>query len=144
MLTFLLEILTPDRIAFSGQVEMVTAPSTTGAIGILPRHTPLFTRLSEGEVKIVKDGQDYYLAIGGGFLEVTPEKVIILVTEAYHVSEINEQEVLAAKRAAEEALASKPTGEALLSAQASFRRSLIALKILRRRRAPKIASLPSS
>lgn len=143
MSTFFLEILTPERVAYSDQVEMLTAPSTSGVIGILPHHIPLFTRLKEGEVKIVKDRQEYYLAIGGGFLEVTPQKVIVLVTEAYHAAEINEQEVLAAKKAAEEALAQKPTGEALLSAQASFRRSLIALKVLRRRRAPKV-SLSSS
>lgn len=134
MSTFLLEIVTPERVAFSDQVEMLTAPSAVGMIGILAHHIPLFTRLVEGEVKIGKGGQDYYLAIGGGFLEVTPEKVVILVTEAYHAAEINEQEVLEAKKRAEEALAQKPTGEALLSAQTSFRRSLIALKVLRRKR----------
>lgn len=139
MTTFFLEILTPERVAFSDQVEMVTAPSTSGVIGILAHHIPLFTRLSEGEVKIIKAGDDYYLAIGGGFLEVTPGKVIILVTEAYQAIEINEQEVLEAKKRAEEALAAKPSGEALLSAQASFRRSLIALKVLRRKR-PQITS----
>lgn len=142
MSTFFLEILTPERVAYSDQVEMLTAPSTSGVIGILPHHIPLFTRLKEGEIKIVKDRQEYYLAIGGGFLEVTPEKVTVLVTEAYHATEINEQEVLAAKKAAEEALAQKPTGEALLSAQASFKRSLIALKVLRRRRHPR--TLPVS
>lgn len=134
MSTFLLEIITPERIAFSDQVEMVTAPSTLGVIGILHGHVPLFSRLREGEVKITKKGEDYYLAIGGGFLEVTPSKAVILVTSAYHADEINEQKVLQAKRRAEEALAAKPTGSALAEAQSSFRRSLIAMKVMRRKR----------
>ncbi len=132
--TFLLEVVTPERVAFSDQVEMVTAPSLMGIIGILPHHIPLFTRLVEGEVKINKEKEELYLAIGGGFLEVTPLKVVILVTEAYRANEINEQEVLAAKKRAEEALAAKPTGDALIQAQSLFKRSNIALRVLHRRR----------
>lgn len=134
MSKYLLEIITPDRIAFSDQVEMLDAPTSTGIVGILPHHVPLFTTLTEGEVKIVKEGEELFLAIGGGFMEVTPEKVVILVTQAYHAHEINEQEVLAAKRRAEEALSAKPTGAALAEAQSLFRRSVIALKILHRKR----------
>lgn len=132
MSTFQLEITTPERIAFSDQVEMVVAPSASGVVGILHGHVPLFTRLVEGEVKITRDGEDSYLAIGGGFLEVTPDKSIILVTSAYHAEEINEQEVIEAKKRAEEALASKPTGAALIEAQSSFKRSIIAMKVMRR------------
>ena len=133
-MSFLLEIITPERIAFSDQVEMLVAPSASGVIGILPYHTPLFTRLIEGEVKITKTGEEYFLAIGGGFLEVTPNKAIILVTLAYHAEEINEKEVLQAKKRAEEALAAKPTGAALLEAQSLFKRSVIALRVIRRKR----------
>lgn len=132
--SFLLEIITPERIAFSDQVEMVTAPSSSGQIGILPRHIPLFTRLVEGEVKILRKNEELYLAIGGGFLEVTRDKAIILVTEAFKASEINEKEILEARRKAEEVLKSKPSGEALISAQTLFRRSVIALKLLKRKR----------
>lgn len=131
---FLLEIITPERIAFSDQVAMVTAPSVSGIIGVLPHHVPLFTRLSEGEVKITRSGEEYFLAIGGGFMEVTPRKVVILVTEAYHAKELNEQDVLSAKKRAEEALAAKPSGSALLEAQSLFRRSTIALKLINRHR----------
>ena len=132
--SFLLEIITPERIAYSDQVEMVSAPSVSGRIGILPGHIPLFTRLVEGEVKISKQKDEVYLAIGGGFLEVTKEKVIVLVTSAYHSDELNEKEVIEAKERAEKALAEKPTGEALAEAQALFRRSLVSLKVLRRRK----------
>ncbi len=134
MASFLLEIVTPERVAFSDQVEMVTAPSTLGIIGILPHHIPLFTRLAEGEVKINKEKEELFLAIGGGFLEVTPQKVVILVTEAYHAAELNEQEITSAKKRAEEALAAKPTGDALIQAQTMFKRSVVALKVLHRRR----------
>ncbi len=134
MSSFLLEIITPERIAFSDSVEMLTVPSSTGQIGILPRHIPLFTRLVEGELKILRKNEELYLAIGGGFLEVTHDKAVILVTEAYNASEINEKEILEARKKAEEVLKSKPTGEALISAQTLFRRSVIALKLLKRKR----------
>lgn len=143
--SFLLEIITPERIAYTDEVEMVAAPSASGVIGILPHHVPLFTRLVEGEVKITKKGEETYLAIGGGFLEVTPGKVVILVTAAYHAHEINEQEVVLAKKRAQDALAAKPTGAALIEAQVLFRRSEIALKMLRRRKISAArASLPPS
>ena len=132
MSTFLLEIITPEKIAFSDQVDMITAPSADGIIGILPHHVPLFTRIIEGEIEIKKNSQESYLAIGGGFLEVTPTKTILLVTTAFHANEINERQMLEAKKRAEEALAAKPTGEALIAAEALIRRSEIALKVMYR------------
>jgi F-type H+-transporting ATPase subunit epsilon len=143
MAKFLLEIITPERIAFSDNVEMVVAPSAIGTVGILKGHVPLFTRLIEGEVKIVKGGEEHFLAIGGGFLEVTPTNAKILVTSAYHAQEINEQEVLMARKRAEEALSSKPTGAALIEAQSLFRSSMIALKVLKRKRTRSSTNLPS-
>lgn len=134
MSTFHLDIITPEKIAYSDEVEMITAPSASGEIGILPHHVPLFTKLVEGEVKIQKKGEASYLAIGGGFLEVVPNKVVILVTAALHAHEINEQEVQAAKKRAEEMLKLKPTGAEFLQAQAIFRQSEIALKVLKRRK----------
>lgn len=133
MTTFLLEIITPERIAYQEQVEMVIVPAIDGLAGILAHHVPYFTQLTEGELKIVKGNDEYFLAIGGGFLEVTPEKVSILVTRAVHSQEINEKEVLDAKKNAEEALKGKPTGEALVAAQSLLRRSLVDLKVLRRK-----------
>lgn len=134
MSTFLLEIVTPQKVAFSDQVTMVTAPSAAGMIGILAHHVPLFSKLIEGEVKIDKGNEEFYLAIGGGFLEVTPKKVILLVTSAYHADEINEKEVEEAKKRAEEALRAKPSGSAFLEAQSLYKRSIIALKVANRRR----------
>lgn len=134
MSTFQLEIITPERIAFTDEVEMMTVPSASGVIGVLPHHVPLFARLVEGEVKITKKGEESFLAIGGGFLEVTPAKVVILVTAAMHAHEINEQEVLQAKKRAEEALKTKPTGVEYIRAAALFRQAEIALKVFKKRK----------
>lgn len=142
MSTFLLEIITPEKIAYSEQVDMVTAPSADGVIGILSHHVPLFTRIVEGEIEIRKDSQKNYLAIGGGFLEVTPTKTILLVTSAYGANEINEQEIILAAKRAKEALAAKPIGDALIAAEAAIRRSEIALKVLHRHRTGR-SNLPS-
>lgn len=134
MSTFLLEIITPDRVVFSDQVEMVTATSSMGTIGILPQHVALFSKLVQGEVKISKDKKDFYLAIGGGFIEVTKDKTYILVTEAFHAEEINEQEIIKARKRAEEAIRDKSNLMSLSEAQSIFHRSEIALKVLRRHR----------
>ena len=135
MSTFILEIITPDRIAFTDEVEMVTVPSANGILGILPNHVPLFTNLVQGEVKITKGSEETFLAIGDGFLEVSAKKVSILVSSAFHAHEINEREVMDAKKRAEEALLKKPTGSELTDAQALFRKSIIGLKVLRRKKA---------
>jgi F-type H+-transporting ATPase subunit epsilon len=141
MATFQLDIITPERTVFSDHVELVSAPSSTGTIAILPHHVPLFTRLIEGEIKVIKPGEEYYLAIGSGFLEITPSKVTVLVTSAFRAEELNEQEILSAKKRAEEALLTRPKGDALREAQQLFMRSTIALKVLRRRRK---STLPSN
>ncbi len=134
MAEFILEIITPERVAYTDRVNLVTAPAVNGTIGILPRHVPLFTQLTEGEIKIKKGSEEFYLAIGGGFLEVTKSKVLVLVTRAVHAKELNEQEIVKARQAAEDALKQKPIGENLAAAQAALRQSLVDLRILRRRK----------
>ena len=134
MKTLNMEIITPDKQAYQNQVNSVTAPASSGQIGILPGHMPLFTKLVEGEIKISKDNEEIYFAIGGGFLEVINDRVEILVTSAYHADELNEAELIEAQKRAKQALSEKPSGGALIEAQAQFRRSQIALKVLSRRR----------
>ena len=115
MKTFLLEIITPSKV-------------------ILPNHVPLMANLTEGELKIRKKGEDYFVAIGGGYLEVKTEKVQILVTRAVREDELNEKTILKAKKEAEEALLRKPTAEEFRTASALLRSSLIDLKILSKRK----------
>lgn len=133
MTPFNLEIITPERLAYEDQVDMVTAPTALGIIGILAHHVPLFSRLLEGEVKITKGDTEYFLAIGGGFMEVTRERVSILVSRAVHAAELNESEIKKAEDRAKEALAHGIKGDELKEAQALLRRSLLEMKVLRRK-----------
>ena len=111
MKSFLLEIITPDKIVFSDQVEMVTVPSEAGILGILAGHSPLFSKLISGELKILKSGKETFISLGEGFMEVGEGKVSILVTKALHADEIDEEKLLIAKKEAEEALKNPPSPE---------------------------------
>ncbi len=140
--TFILDIVTPERKAFSEEVEAITVPTLNGQIGVLPAHMPLFTALSEGEVKISGNKKEYFLAIGGGFMEVTGSRVTILVTRAVHADELNEAEIKKAQSEAKEAIGRKLTSEELANAQAVLRRSIVEMNLLRRHRR-KSTPLPS-
>lgn len=129
-----LEIVTPERIAYTDEVDMVTIQSSNGQLGILPYHVSLFTEIVEGEIKIIKGRDEVFLAVGGGFMEVIENKVMILVTRAVHADELNENEVFLAKERAAEILKTKPAGEALEAAHAAFQRSLLELRVMRRRK----------
>lgn len=131
---FLLEIYTPERKAFSEQVDLVSAPTASGRVGILARHQPLFTSIIEGEVKIVSGQSEYYLAIGGGFMQVMKDKVIILVSRAVHANELNEEEIKKAEKNAKEIIAKVAEGKELADAQSLLRRAILDMKVLRRRR----------
>ncbi len=131
---YLLEIVTPERAAFSREVDSVVVPTSRGSVGVLAHHVPLFSALTEGEVKITADNKEYFLAIGGGFMQVTPSKVSILVSRAYHADELNEAEIKRATDAAKTILARRVKGAELANAQGMLRRSLLEMKVLRRRR----------
>ena len=129
-----LQILTPDRTAFIGEVNEVIVPGVEGTMGILPRHINLFAQLTDGEVKIKKGNEDIYMGIGGGFVEVLNNTVSILVTRAVYAQELEEQEILQARQQAAQTLRQKVTDEERRTAQLVFRRSLVDLRLLRRRK----------
>jgi F-type H+-transporting ATPase subunit epsilon len=131
MKTISLEIITPQRKAFAEDIQAVYVPTAHGRIGVLPEHIGLFTALTEGEVKITYGGKDWYLAIGGGFMEVTKEKISILVSRAVHADEINEAELKKAEKDARDAISQKGKTEERTAALASLRRSFLDLKVLR-------------
>ena len=83
MPTLRLEIVTPERKTYSEDVDMVTIPGADGEYGILPLHVPLITALKPGELRILKGGQEMFLATGGGFAEVMPDRVSILTDAGY-------------------------------------------------------------
>ncbi len=140
MATFLLEIVTPERMVFQEQVDSVSVPSITGTLGILPGHVPLFTQLTQGELKIVKGKEETFISLGEGFMEVGKDKVTIMVTRALHAEELDEAKILAAQKEAEEALKNPPTQEAAQISRTMLRNLLVDLKVARRRRGRQIAS----
>lgn len=131
---FLLEIITPERTAYSNTVNAISVPTPNGTIGVLPKHVGLFTVLGEGEIKISTSSKELFLAIGGGFMEVGKEKVCILVSRAVHADELNERAVKEAQEHARNVLARNIKGEELIAAQAILRRSTLEMKVIRRHR----------
>lgn len=135
MATLHLEIVTIERKVFDDEVSMVVAPGSEGVLGILPRHTSLLTALNYGELQIKKEGQeDQFFAIGGGFMEVQPDHVVVLADSAERAEEIDVERAEAARRRAEESLARAPEELELEQAEAALRRSVIRLKVAERRR----------
>jgi F-type H+-transporting ATPase subunit epsilon len=96
-----LEIVTPERRAYVDDVDMVVVPGRNGQLGILPRHTPLISSLGVGELRIKKGGTEESLLISGGFVEVRPDKVIVMADLAEHSEEIDEQRAIEARKRAE-------------------------------------------
>jgi F-type H+-transporting ATPase subunit epsilon len=127
-----LEIVTAELQTFSGEVDAVIAPGSEGQLGILPHHAPLMTMLQPGELIVRKDGQDIYLAVTGGFLEVRPDKVIVLADACERCEEIDVTRAEEAKKRAEERLKSITPEIDHARAEAALRRSLIRLKVAER------------
>lgn len=143
MTTFLLEIVSPDRKVFSEEVDAVSVPTMQGTIEVLAHHTPLFCSILEGEIKVTNNNREYFLAVGGGFMEVARHGVTILVSRAFHADELNESEIKRAQASAHEAIARGVKGEELTAAQAILRRTLVELKVLRRKKFRSSSLLPS-
>jgi len=140
MATTRLEIVTAEWVIFSDDVDVVVAPGVEGQLGILPHHAPLMTMLMPGEVLVRKGGEEFSLAISGGFLEVRPDRIIVLADAAERVEEIDVARAEAAKRRAEELLSRRPPEVDMAQAEAALRRSLARLKVVERRRKRKPGS----
>jgi F-type H+-transporting ATPase subunit epsilon len=130
------EIVTAERIVFQGDVDGVIAPGIEGELGILPRHASLLTSLTYGELILHREGQpDEFLAIGGGFLEVLPGQVTILADSAERAEEIDLERAEQARQRAESTMEQKHREDVdFVRAEAALRRSLIRIKVARRRR----------
>ncbi len=134
MATFRLEVVSAERLVFADDVNAVIAWGVQGQMSILPHHAPLMTMLQSGDLLIRKDNEEQYLAITGGFLEVRPDKVIILADACERAEEIDVARAEAAKSRAEQSLREGPTGVDTAAAEAALRRSLARLKVAERRR----------
>jgi len=133
-MTTRLDVVTAEREVFSDEVDEVVANGVEGQLGILPHHAPLMTTLLPGELLIKKGGEEFYLAVSGGFIEVRPDRIIILADTAERVEEIDVARAEEAKRRAEERLAEGAPGVDTARAEAALRRSLLRLRVAQRRR----------
>ena len=128
-----LEIVTAERVVYSEEISVLVAPGADGELGILPSHAPLLTTLAPGEIKVTKDGEETFVVVSGGFLEVLGNKVTILANTAEHADEIDEERAEAALERAQERVESAESDMDLQRALASMRRSAARPGVARRR-----------
>jgi len=133
-MTIKLDIVTAERVVFSDSVDIVVAPGVEGELGVLEHHAPLMTTLKPGELRARKGGEEYALAISGGFLEVRPDRVIVLADAAERAEEIDLQRAEAARKRAQEAIASAANQVDVIRAEAALRRALTRIEVAERRK----------
>jgi F-type H+-transporting ATPase subunit epsilon len=130
----LLEIVTPERLAYSDTVESVQLPGVEGELGVLPHHTPLVSMLGLGELRIRKDGEIETFAIAGGFLQVRPDRVVVMAELADLAAEIDLEKAAEARREAERALEGGfHEGADLAQARAALQVALLRQRVAERR-----------
>ena len=130
----LLEIVTPERLAYSDTVESVQLPGVEGELGVLPHHTPLVSMLGLGELRIRKDGEIETFAIAGGFLQVRPDKVVVMAEMADMAAEIDLAKAEEARKEAERALEGGfHEGADLAAARAALQVALLRQRVAERR-----------
>ena len=138
MFSLRLDIVTAEQAVYSEDVDVVIAPGVEGQLGILPHHAPLMTALQAGELRIKKGGEEVSLAISGGFLEVRPDRVIVLADAAERAEEIDIARAEEAKRRAEQRLTERRApGLDEARVEAALHRALARLTVaekVRRRR----------
>jgi F-type H+-transporting ATPase subunit epsilon len=133
--TIHVDIVSAEGEIFSGPAAMVFAPASEGELGIAPRHAPLLTLLKAGEVRVqTPEGEQQSFYVGGGALEVQPNKVTVLADTALRARDIDEAAALAAKQRAEEALRDRPGHITQAEALAELARAAAMLKVLERLR----------
>jgi F-type H+-transporting ATPase subunit epsilon len=129
-----LDIVTPERLAYSDEVDAVVLPGSEGELGVLPHHAPLISTLGAGELRLRKAGQEESFAIVGGFLQVLPDKVVVMAETADLASDIDLEKAEEARRKAEEALeGGYVEGADLAAARAALQTALLRIRVAERR-----------
>ena len=132
------QVVTAEREVLAlDDVDMVVAPGSEGVVGILPRHAPLLTTLAPGSIRIKKNGEEDELAVGGGFLQVANDRVLILADAAERAEELDAARAEEARQRAQQALdEAKRTGSPLQAeaARIALRQSVVRLGVVNRRR----------
>ena len=134
MATLKLEIVTPEAKVFSDDVEMVTLPGVDGELGIYPMHVPLMTQIVPGEIIVRKGGEDQFLAVGEGFVEITADHVSVISDMAIAATNIDEAKAEEARRRAEARLSGSLSAEDTALVQATLARVAAQLKVKRSRK----------
>jgi F-type H+-transporting ATPase subunit epsilon len=130
MSSFKIDIVTAERIVYSAEADIVIAPGVEGQLGILPHHAPLMTILQAGELVVRRGGEENSLAISGGFLEVRPDRVIVLADQAERAEEIDIARAEEARKRAEQRLADRHApGLDTDRAEAALRRAIARLTV---------------
>ncbi|MBA2758011.1 MAG: F0F1 ATP synthase subunit epsilon [Chloroflexi bacterium] len=129
-----LEIVTPERLAYSDTVDSVVLPGSEGELGVLPHHAPLVAMLGVGELRIRKGGSEESFAIAGGFLQVRPDKVVVMAETADLSSDIDLEKAQEARREAERAIeGGYHEGADLSAARAALQQALLRIRVAERR-----------
>ena len=139
MATIHVDVVSAEESIFSGEAKFVALPGENGELGILPRHTPLITRIKPGAVRIqpADGGEEVFVFVAGGILEVQPNTVTVLADTAIRGHDLDEAKALEAKRLAEEAMKNAKTDIDFAKAQGEFATmaaQIAAISRLRRRK----------
>ncbi|HEX9609292.1 MAG TPA: F0F1 ATP synthase subunit epsilon [Candidatus Limnocylindria bacterium] len=129
-----LEIVSPERRVYDAEVDMVVVPGINGQLGILPHHTPLISSLGVGELRIKKGGSEESMLISGGFVEVRPDKVVVMADLAEHSDEIDEARAVEARKQAQQQLEQATDSVDLARVRAALQTALMRERIAVRRR----------
>jgi len=134
--TIHVDVVSAEEQIYSGEAEFVVLPGIMGELGIYPRHTPLFTQIKPGAVriKVPNQAQEEFVFIAGGFLEVQPNVVTVLADTAIRAKDLDEAAALEAKRAAEEAMQNKTSKEEIATAEAELSVAMAQLEAIRKLR----------
>src|SRR4029453_13730893 len=134
--TIHVDVARAEEQIYSGEAEFVVLPGIEGELGVFPRHTPLFTQIRPGAVRIKlpdqEQGEEELVFCQGGFLEVQPHKVTVLADTAIRANDLDEVKALEAKKRAEEAMANKGSSQNLAAAQAELSVALAQLEAIRK------------
>lgn len=134
-MTIHVDIVSAEESIFSGLAEMVFAPATLGEVGITPRHAPLLSPLSPGEVRVrTKENQEEFFFISGGMLEIQPHIITILADTALRAKDLDEAKALEAKQRAEKMLADQQSDIDYAKAQAELIEAMAQLQAIQRLR----------
>jgi F-type H+-transporting ATPase subunit epsilon len=132
-MTLRLEVVSPDGRVFTDDVDSVVVPGIEGELGILPHHTPLVTALGTGELRIRREGTVQFMLISGGFVEVRPDKVVVMAFVAEHSDEIDAAAAAEARRQAESDLEAVHDPVDLARVRAALQTALMRERIATRR-----------